>query len=189
VKKISNTVIVAILILLSLIGSCAPRKDRKFLTFFFDGVPLADSVKPAAGTIVKTEPGIPDNFRAETVAVNSEYTVHYPYKEKDCFSCHDENSKSELIMPQPGLCYKCHDDFSKIYKKVHGPVAAGYCTTCHNAHMSKEKKLLIRTGQQLCLLCHESKAIMKNEAHKDIADSECTLCHNPHGGEDRFLLN
>jgi predicted CXXCH cytochrome family protein len=159
------------------------------LTFFFDGVPSGDSIKSEADANRINENDSSKVFRSGPFAENSGYTIHYPYREKECASCHDENNKSELVMAMPALCYTCHDDFSKTYKYVHGPVSTGYCTSCHNPHMSKEKKLLIRTGQQLCLFCHDIKAVMKNQEHKDIADTECTLCHNPHGGENRFILN
>jgi predicted CXXCH cytochrome family protein len=169
--------------------SCSPKLSNNVLTFFFDGVPASDTIKQEKSKDPKSENSSSEIFLSEPIEVNSNYTVHYPYKEKECFTCHDEKSKSDLIMLQPELCYTCHDDFSKKFKFVHGPVAAGYCTTCHNPHMSKEKKLLIRSGQQICINCHESKSVFKNDVHKDIGDSECTLCHNPHGGENRFILN
>jgi predicted CXXCH cytochrome family protein len=189
VQKLTQIWIVLILIINSFLFSCSPRASRNILTFFFDGVPPIDTI-PSDTSVKKTvEISTAEEFSATPFALDADYIIHYPYKEKECLSCHDENSKSEIIMPQPQLCYTCHDDFSTIYKKVHGPVAGGYCTSCHNPHLSKEKKLLIRTGQQLCLYCHDSNAVLANEVHKDISDSDCTMCHNPHGGEDRFILN
>ena len=186
----SNPILMAVFFVISyFLVSCSPKLSNNVLTFFFDGVPPNDTLKHEKGRDPKFENSSSEVFRSEPVEVNNNYTVHYPYKEKECFSCHDEKSKSELIMPQPDLCYTCHDDYSKKFKYVHGPVATGYCTSCHNPHMSKEKKLLIRSGQQICLNCHESKSVFKNVVHKDIGDSECTLCHNPHGGENRFILN
>jgi predicted CXXCH cytochrome family protein len=175
--------------LLAVMVSCSPKLSNGVLTFFFDGVPARDSTKSASSQVKIIDENSSDVFRPLPVEVSKEYFVHYPYKEKECFSCHDEKSKSELILSQPDLCYSCHEDFSKKYKYVHGPAAGGYCTSCHNPHMSKEKFLLIRTGQQICLNCHEVKSVLKSDAHKDIADTECTLCHNPHGGENRFILN
>jgi predicted CXXCH cytochrome family protein len=189
VKKDFKFWILALVFLVYLLVSCTPRLSNNFLTFFFDGVPSHDTLKNPAGTENKNADNVTAEFRPTPIVENKDYTVHYPYQEKECFSCHDENSKSELILPQPDLCYTCHNDFSKTYKYVHGPVAGGSCTSCHNVHMSKEKKLLIRTGQKLCLYCHDSKSVSKNEAHKDIADTECMLCHNPHGGENKFILN
>lgn len=187
-KQSKIQIVVILIIVISLI-SCSPKPGKSVLTFFFDGVPVNDTLKPVNIAYTLNDTNSAELFRSDLVAVNEGYLVHNPYKEKECLSCHSENSKSELILPQPQLCYTCHEDFSKVYKKVHGPVVTGYCTSCHNAHMSKEKKLLIRTGQQLCFYCHESEVVMRNEVHKDIGDSECTICHNPHGGDDRFILN
>jgi predicted CXXCH cytochrome family protein len=159
------------------------------LTFFFDGVPAPDSTRnDTIDNSALADNNLSNQVNA-TPTVFAEYIVHYPYQEKECTSCHDENSKSELIAKQPELCYSCHDDFTSKYKYIHGPVAAGYCTSCHNPHMSKQQKLLTRAGQDVCLFCHDSKSVYKNEVHKDIADAVCTECHNPHGGEDRFILN
>jgi predicted CXXCH cytochrome family protein len=188
--RTSNKIRIIILGLLTcFLASCSPKVGKNVLTFFFDGVPVRDTLNNSTGTENNNAGNVPEEFRSTPIVENKDYIIHYPYQEKECFSCHDENSKSELILPQPDLCYTCHDDFSKKFKYVHGPVAGGYCTSCHNAHMSKEKKLLIRSGQPLCLYCHESKSVFKNETHKDIADTECTLCHNPHGGENKFILN
>ena len=170
-------------------GSCSPRIKHNVLTFFFDGVAARDTIKTDSAIKNINDTNVKEIISPVAVIENADFTLHYPYKEKEGYSCHDENSKSELILPQPDLCYTCHDDFANKFKYVHGPVSAGYCTQCHNAHMSKEKKLLIRAGQQLCLYCHESGSVFKSDTHKDIADSDCTLCHNPHGGEDRFILN
>ncbi len=177
------------LALSAVLVSCSPRLSNNMLSFFFDGVPPLDTVKTMSGQDNRKENRNPEIFRPVPIVADNNFSLHPPYKEKECFSCHDENAQSELLMPQPDLCYLCHNDFSKEYKFVHGPVAAGYCTSCHNPHKSELKKLLIRPGQQLCLDCHLSKSVFKNKNHKDIGNSECILCHNPHGGENRFILN
>jgi predicted CXXCH cytochrome family protein len=187
--KTAEIKIIVIFLLLSLLVSCSPGRSTRVISFFFDGVPARDSSKTVKNSNSPSDSLKTDVFRAVPIETDEGFTVHYPYKEKDCFSCHDEKSKSELILPLPNLCYTCHDNFADKFKYVHGPVASGYCTNCHNPHKSKEKKLLIRTGQQLCLFCHDSGPLLKSETHKDIADTECTLCHNPHGGEDRYILN
>jgi predicted CXXCH cytochrome family protein len=187
--KISEIKIIILLLVFFVLVACSSKRSIRVISFFFDGIPVKDSALVVNNSQSNTDTSNTDILRPDPIDSYSGFTVHYPYKEKDCFSCHDEKSKSELILPQPELCYTCHEDFSTKYKYVHGPVASGYCTICHNSHMSKEKKLLIRTGQQICLFCHESAPLFKSETHKDILDTECTLCHNPHGGEDRFVLN
>ena len=169
--------------------SCSSTRGKRVLSIFFDGVPLNDTSLIAGRNPSSLDSINTEVFRPTEIVSNAGFVVHYPYQEKECNSCHDEKSKSELILPQPDLCYTCHEDYSGKYKKVHGPVASGYCTNCHNAHMSKEKSLLIRTGQQLCLFCHDSGPLLESDTHKDISETECTLCHNPHGGEDQYILN
>jgi predicted CXXCH cytochrome family protein len=184
-----NSQIRIYILILFILVSCSPKRSNRMLSFFFDGVPLKDSVQRSVNGRSFSDSLKTDIFRANPIVSNSGFIVHLPYQEKKCLSCHDEKSKSELRLPQPDLCYSCHSDFSSKYKYVHGPVSSGYCTNCHNAHMSKEKNLLTRTGQQICLLCHDSGLLLKNETHKNNADSDCTLCHNPHGGENRYILN
>jgi predicted CXXCH cytochrome family protein len=156
------------------------------LTFFFDGVP--DTTKkelPVISDSLKTA-NVATMQDASVIEAKSEYVFHPPYSEGQCENCHNNGS---LTMPQPQLCYQCHEDFSKKFAYLHGPVAGGYCTSCHHPHMAKEKKLLTRTGQDLCLYCHESKDVLKNENHSGIGETKCTECHNPHGGTDKFIFN
>jgi predicted CXXCH cytochrome family protein len=189
-RKVQIGNIILFFIIVSIFFSCSPKINRKLLTFFFDGVPKSES---------DSLNSINENGKAEVSSVISDTTLvvrikdelcyHDPYKENDCKSCHDINSITEIIKPEPGLCYNCHDDFRSKYKVIHGPAAGGYCTSCHSPHMTKTAKLLIRTGQQLCLYCHDHKMIMENEMHSDIGDADCTTCHNPHGGDDKYLIN
>ncbi|PLX18531.1 MAG: hypothetical protein C0599_12170 [Salinivirgaceae bacterium] len=106
-----------------------------------------------------------------------------------CTDCHDPHGGSSRKFMAIGSCVNCHGSFADEYKFVHGPVAAGYCNTCHSVHSGGEGVALRRQGQQLCLYCHDKGQVMKNENHEGIEDFACTECHNPHGGEDRFILN
>lgn len=180
---------ISLIVIFTFLVSCSPRVSNKVLTFFFDGVPSLDSAnreEPQMNLVYTDTTRI---FREVPFETGTGYTYHYPYQEKECYSCHDEQSKSELIIRLPDLCYICHTDFSQEYNFVHGPVAGGYCTSCHNPHMSKEEKLLIRKGQNICTECHNGKDLLNNQTHSDIGDTECTLCHNPHGGGNNFYLN
>ena len=168
--------------------SCSPRFGSNLLTFFFDGVPSGDT------TGIVTESKVLDvaygkvEYRADSIAADSILSVHYPFRENGCSYCHDETSKSDLIMEQPDLCYTCHNNFSADYAYVHGPVAGGYCTFCHNPHSSRLDNLLNGEIRHLCCECHEAKYIFNKEVHKDLASSDCAGCHNPHAGNTRFLL-
>ena len=180
--------IITLCLAILLIHSCSPKIGRNFLSFFFDGAPsavkdsliLSDSSRDTALAVTITSPA------GDSLGDDTYY--HYPYSENFCTSCHDENSKSEMIMPEPELCYTCHEDYSTVYPVVHGPAAGGYCTSCHHPHMSKEAKLLKRKEISLCLYCHDSKMVAGNPAHDEAAIMNCTVCHNPHGGNDRYLI-
>ncbi len=180
--------IITLCLAIMMIGSCSPKASRNLLSVIFDGVPSNG----------QESPDVADSLRVPSLAVNIPATpgdslpdstyYHYPYKENYCASCHDENSNSEMILPEPDLCYSCHEDYSNVYPAVHGPAAGGYCTSCHHPHMSDKPKLLNRKGSSLCLHCHDSKMISENPAHADSGEKNCTICHNPHGGDDRRLI-
>lgn len=187
-NRVRISYIISLCLVTLLIFSCSPKISRNLLSFLFDGVPSARQ-----DSLILSEAS-PDTAYAVTLPaaagdslINDTY-FHYPYSENYCTSCHDENSKSEMILPEPDLCYSCHEDYSSVYPVVHGPAAGGYCTTCHHPHMSKEAKLLIRKGRPLCLYCHDIRMIAKNPAHAETGESNCTMCHNPHGGIDRFMI-
>ena len=166
---------------------CSPGINRSLLTFFFDGVPQSDTTDA-----IPLQSGQPEDTtllaEESTSRATMFQTVHYPYGERECAMCHDENARGNMVVPEPDLCYICHEDFSDTYNYVHGPAAGGYCTACHDPHMSKEQHLLKRTGQPLCLFCHDETAVFKNEIHEGLGDISCMECHNPHGGEDRFIF-
>jgi len=172
---------ILIILALSFLVSCS----HKVLSVFFDGVPESnDSVK----IVVKKSSPKTDSLLTTQLAVNPaglENSTHPPFQNKKCSLCHDQNTKGKLQMPQPGLCYVCHDDFNLNFKYVHGPVAGGYCTSCHNPHKSEFKKLLLRQGQELCLYCHDSKQVFKLASHENIGNTDCITCHNPHGGNKK----
>jgi len=188
VNRIRISYIISLCLAILLVISCSPKISRNLLGFLFDGVPSArqDSLtfpQSSADTVkvVAAAPTAGDS-------ISDGIFYHYPYSENYCTSCHDENSRSEMIMPEPGLCYTCHEDYSGVYNVVHGPAAGGYCTSCHHPHMSAEPKLLLRKGTALCLYCHDSRMVEKNPAHNEGTVRNCTECHNPHGGNDRYLI-
>lgn len=170
-----------LLLLLVFLLGCSP----KVVSYFFDGVPVSDTVSLAAGDSLRT-----DSAGSSVIAsaAGKKLNMHPPYELKKCNICHSPGSASKLSQPEPGLCYLCHDDFSLTYKIVHGPAEAGYCTNCHRPHSSENPKLLRRTGQLLCLECHAAKDVFKKPAHAGFQNADCLVCHNPHGGNDRNLL-
>ncbi len=179
---------VFLLLSLSLLDQCSPYAGKGLLTFFFDGVPIADSTETVSKELVSELVDSSDQVMAASLLQSPLIFNHYPYEERDCASCHDQNSLGNMIEPQPGLCYTCHEDLTTRFKYLHGPVASGYCTSCHDPHMSEAEKLLRFTGQLLCLHCHTAESVFKNEMHQDLDGMECTDCHNPHGGEDKYIF-
>lgn len=175
-------------LLVLLFGCSSPKQSRNILTFFFDGVPAADTNRPGEYSQAVNSPSGGDSIAVISPS-RSVYVLHEPYREKMCTACHKENALGQFNDRQPELCYLCHEDFSEKYKFIHGPVAAGYCTQCHHPHLSENKNLLIRTGQDLCLYCHDAGRILTEETHEGIDDMDCTECHNPHGGSEKYLFN
>jgi predicted CXXCH cytochrome family protein len=171
-----------------LFGQCSRHTGNSLLTFFFDGVPEVDSTALAfqdttsvPGDSITQALGLPNSGSPGML-------VHYPYEERECAACHDPNSLGSMLEPQPDLCYMCHEDFSRSYTYLHGPVAGGYCTSCHNPHLSEKEHLLRFTGEKLCYHCHRKERVLKSEMHADLDGMECIDCHNAHGGEDNYIF-
>lgn len=172
-----------------LLGQCSPYAGKSLLTFFFDGVPDSDSTEVKDLVLEDASMDSANQFSESAMSEDPLVFVHYPYGERECASCHDSNSLGTMVEPQPGLCYICHEDLSTRYTTLHGPVAGGYCTSCHDPHRSESEKLLRFTGDQLCFHCHEAESVSKNEIHQDLEGMGCTDCHNPHGGEDKYIFH
>lgn len=170
-----------------LLCRCSPQVGNSLLTFFFDGVPENDTIMLVAD---QSSIQADSTMQKEEEASAEEQTVwiHYPYAEKECAACHDQQSLGSMTEPEPGLCYICHEDLSANYVYLHGPVAGGYCSACHNPHSSENEKLLRFSGDQLCFYCHAENDVYKNEMHEGLDGMACTDCHNPHGGEDKFIF-
>lgn len=171
-----------------LLCQCSPKAGKSLLTFFFDGVPETDTIVSAP------KPGElnPDSIQQEGTIIAqkvSTLNIHYPYAERECAACHDEQSLGNLTETQPGLCYMCHEDFSTNYTFLHGPVAGGYCTSCHDPHSSENEKLLRFQGEKLCFNCHSKERVFKTEMHANLDGMTCADCHNPHGGEDKYIFH
>lgn len=179
-----------LILFLLLFFGCSPERRHQVMKVIFEGVPDKDSTKNNM-TITAYSTGASDSTKSEGVSKMmqaSQGVTHPPYLSRDCKVCHDDGMRSRTRIRQPDLCYECHTDFKEKFKWVHGPVAGGYCTSCHSPHFSKNAKLVLRQGQQLCLHCHDKESVFKNDTHKDIGETVCMDCHHPHGGEDKLIL-
>ena len=168
-------------------SQCSPHASKSLLNFFFDGVPQSDTI-PGMAELSETEMDSVEIPGLDVEEKSRPLLVHYPYQERECAACHDELSLGNMVEPEPGLCYLCHEDLSGKYAYLHGPVAGGYCTSCHDPHSSEYEKLLRIKGDDLCFFCHLEDAVRKNEIHQDTGGMLCTDCHNPHGGEDKYIF-
>lgn len=166
--------------------------SRETTKFFFDGVEETTESKYQN----------PENlFRPDLVQDTSDtnnhvqvgqspvtVSVHPAYQSKLCEKCHDVNHSYRLINRQPEICYTCHKSFEEIYDVLHGPVAAGFCTTCHQPHQSENIKLLVLPVREVCQYCHQPGDVKKNQAHQKASNDNCMSCHNAHGGKTSNLL-
>lgn len=180
--------VVLTMLALVLFSQCSPKASKSLLHFFFDGVPQSDST-----SLVSMESeGMPaDSLKRSEgplAMAESSGSLHYPFGEGECASCHNEQSLGNMLEPQPGLCYICHVDLAEQYNYLHGPVAGGYCTACHDPHRSTKEKLLRYTGDDLCFYCHRAESVLSNDTHEGLEGMLCTDCHNPHGGEDKYIF-
>ena len=164
--------------------ACNPQSRLQTLNFFFDGVPdpvndSLQSLSPAGqkGDLVENE--------SSTVSEYERYAYHAPYQDKNCTACHDRNDIGTLVQGEPDLCYGCHLDFNQQYDFLHGPVDAGFCSTCHEPHMSREQYLLTAPGNELCTSCNLEEEVQQPLEHKDIGEDLCISCHDPHGKDEQ----
>lgn len=177
-----------IILVMVLFSQCSPYAGKSALRFFFDGVPETDSTS----TISLENNDVPDDSTITTdeiVAIaDVGGSLHYPFGEGECASCHNEQSLGNMLEPQPALCYMCHVDLAESYNYLHGPVAGGYCSACHDPHRSTNEKLLRYAGDELCFYCHKAESVRRNEMHQDLEGMLCADCHNPHGGDDKYIF-
>ena len=169
--------------------TCTPTSRYKVLSILFDGVPVSGKKTEALTDSVAPDSTLSEKSPPPRVVKPLKNSFHPYYQQKSCDRCHDVYQGYCLKERQPTLCYQCHADFRDEYNVLHGPVAAGYCNSCHHPHSSKNKKLLNHKIEQLCLYCHEWDDVSKNNEHEEINKSSCMDCHNPHGDDDCFILN
>lgn len=189
--RVSGIILLTIMFTCIAFTACNTEKHYRTLSIFFDGVPepraeipnRADSVQTDRATGFNESVNFDDSIKPDTAS------VHPVYRPNQCDRCHDVTHGYRLNQRQPALCYKCHDDFKNQFKKLHGPVAAGFCTACHLPHQSNYRPLLKKSPRENCRYCHQAGDVGKNSAHADNSDIECRECHNPHGGPNKYFLN
>src|SRR6266568_8076165 len=125
---------------LLLTEGCSSATKRKWLSFFFDGVPPETSASStptgsANGSDTNAvQPGVvvtkPARFSPPTPV------IHKPFEENKCTKCHQSEFSMELVAKPPKLCFNCHKDFLATARVKHQPVENGECKSCHDPHQS-----------------------------------------------------
>jgi predicted CXXCH cytochrome family protein len=191
-----NAALVVLPILASFIYfGCGSDESRyKVLSFFFDGVPNPNEPTPPAAAgpdagldeqghpVAAPAPGQPP-----PVPVVSE---HSPYKNRECFACHQTESSLVATGQGAATCRKCHADYLNPPPDqwVHGPAVLELCTRCHEPHKSQYASLLTKPARDLCLGCHTEPGLLDRPEHRATADKACSACHDPHMAGNRLLL-
>jgi predicted CXXCH cytochrome family protein len=172
-----------------MVTGCTSQTQRKWLTFFFDGVPGSQgasmstrSGRPQVDTTNLPPVRMPPSAEALSV-------MHPPYAERKCDACHASNYSQRLKDEVTAICTGCHKLFLVKAKYSHAPIEDGQCTLCHLPHQAKEKFLLVKNVRELCFDCHEPEDVLKIKGCGASQDRNCTACHDPHQENRRFLLH
>ena len=180
----------------------------KTLSFFFDGVPppegydINEEEQPLVGpwgitvdpnsdlgremiTKRQTDPDWQVTDEPEDV-----FFYHTPYKDRDCYGCHDQEQGYTPPATGAQLCSKCHESYMAFETDdwVHGPVVVGQCGWCHEAHKAEHPSLVKDSQPALCMTCHETSFVENDAFHTSLEDRQCTECHDPHASGNRLLL-
>jgi predicted CXXCH cytochrome family protein len=186
------------------------RRDRSIIVWMASATILAVSLIALFGL---NEPLSAQEQKSPAKSVPA-VKPHDPFPGKECSDCHKraaspkvncllakkdlcefchkvpaEGGITRLVDAAEPLCFKCHkkDQFKGSY--VHGPFAAGACTTCHDPHGGNVPGMLRITGPQMCLDCHKDmSARFSNARFRHTAATNCMDCHSPHMSEQRYLL-
>jgi predicted CXXCH cytochrome family protein len=124
-------------------------------------------------------------------------TLHPPFEEGDCTTCHalpGSATPFRTKVPLDRLCGECHEDQVTESRQAafpHVSAGGGNCAACHNPHTADGAGLLKASVESLCLECHDPAGSAAGDegrfpSHGD--GLECTTCHSPHGGEQPLLL-
>jgi predicted CXXCH cytochrome family protein len=159
---------------------CNAEKDYKTLTFFFDGVPDPHASKRSSADL--STPRSAGLSVTGGVGGGQVVSVHKPFAEEKCTSCHAQPSDVFSATMDTNLCLNCHQKVMTEYPAMHGPVIGKACLWCHEPHESTSVSLLKTTAASLCLQCHERELLTTRvEGHQQETGS-CLDCHKGHGG-------
>jgi predicted CXXCH cytochrome family protein len=174
--------LIGLAVAIAVAGGCSPESKQKLLTFFFEGVP-AEGSDNKHGNKQTDGPGKKE--------FNLSGSVHKPYNDQQCKSCHPPDDMAGLIR-KPGFCNECHRPNGAMPVRasaivtpekawMHEPVGKGLCSQCHVGHQSSFPFLLLDDpAGNICIKCHDK---LKEKFRGQSMD--CTACHNPHFGKTK----
>ncbi len=95
--------------------------------------------------------------------------------------------KPTEALPEQTTCVtpQCHAVFGAA-DRIHGPLAAGDCFSCHDRDLGGHAYPLLRPGNDTCTFCHQVGNSQMHR-HEALDESGCLGCHDPHAGR-KFLL-
>lgn len=197
---------IAPLILILMMAGC----NQGVLNIFFTGVPEPGAKEVIDPTSTDATGTVSDAARKKpNFVLQIQDFVHGPFGAVACDLCHLDPDKrsvgtaAQRSTPRPGqqlaypsetLCVGCHSEMAAARVAAeglwqHGPVASGWCVTCHNPHKTKRQYMLVRENNvAMCGQCHLPDALQATAQHSVDASADCIGCHNPHAGRSRLLL-
>ena len=172
-------VCIAILCAVAIVG-CSDIARYRLKHWFFD-IPEDQPVASQAG---EPPESTPPPAPAEFVRAESRYrSLHPPYVNRECRSCHDATQR---MLPRADFLDRCRDCHDRYFgeRVGHFPVSDGQCITCHDMHRSTQAGLLKMPMLEMCVECHDEPEDLSEEAHNEGQGvDDCTRCHDPHFGE------
>ena len=191
-------------VILSLMALTAAGCSHQVLSFFFTGVPEpgAEQTETVAAASIEAPKRTPGVLKIEDF-------LHGPFGAAACKLCHlDPATRNlsaptvrstpavgqQLAYPWETLCTGCHSEKAAVAVASsglwqHGPVANGWCTSCHNPHKTRRQYMLTQDSNvAMCGQCHTPEALQYTSQHASNPEADCMGCHNPHAGRSHFLL-
>jgi len=169
------------------VAGCKSAGDRKWLGYFFDGVPSGTVPAGPAAPAGDTNEPAPLSVRA-VLPKEPETHYHSPFIQNRCAECHASKSGMGLLAPPRDLCFNCHTNFLAGKKVRHTPVESGDCLSCHSPHQSPNKNLLLKPAGEMCLDCHDNPAEKAKFKHQPAQNGDCMACHDAHASNQKKLV-